>query len=304
MLSDKPVETFLISNHVPFRVDLLDQTVSRVPPLIEFYDVSQPDPRYAKLYFPVPTEVQEQILDHLVVAYLRSKEFGSAAQLCRFSFSYMKRMYREWLVDKPHCSKKLLGWAPDGMLRRHFICYAREIHRFFYLGMVLFDYAFDVGEDTLLEDAEEPENAEAWRRDADVPVVTINHPYGFSKTGVIKPHHLVSTVEGGNLVVYFDVIPHPLLKFPDFGHAPVLAWTGSRFCDCLVMDAAIGDGVYEARKVVYPILAVRIDTIHGIGSVEWKAARAYWERFGQLVKIAFEGADLYVVDRKGRCEKV
>lgn len=300
-----PLETFLISDYTPYRLDGLDRTISPVYPKLEFYELAQPHPKWRDTTVYMPTEIQERILDHLVVEYLKLKHFGPAASLCRYSFSYMKRMYRQWIVDAPYC---IWTGMPSPCVRTHFMCFARKIHKFFYLGMVLFDYAFDTS-DGILDDSDDQQPLPAFHRDYDLPVVTINHPYGFSRAGEIKPHHLVANLKKPGRRIYelttlFDIIPYPSIQFAEFNNPPTVSWVGNRFCDCFIMDATCNNGIYEARKVVYPFLIIRIDTEEGIGSDEWKTVQEHWRRFATMVKLAFEGAELYIANNKAVCQRV
>lgn len=297
----KPIETYLISDHVPFRLDGLDGTVEPVYPILEFYEISQPDPEFQDLRMSFPTEIAHQILDALVLAYLRNKEFALAAGVCRVSRGYLRRMYVRWLVDRPFCpAEQLRGSKP------HTTCYASKIFAFFYLGALLFNHAFDISEEALLdlyESDDEEERRTSFRRSNDVPVVTIDHPMGLPRYEMIKPHQLVGRYLE-EWVVKFDVTPFPTIKFTNFDYWPTIAWVGNRFCDCFALDAKVRNGVYEASRVLFPFLIIRLDTEEYVGSGEWRAAVEHWRRFADLVYVAFEGAQLYIADGYGACEKV
>lgn len=299
------LQGFLISNGQPFRYEGLDGTVERVWPRLDTYGLSQPDPKMDGVRVRLPREVTDCVLDHLQVAYLKNHEFGKCLLLMLVDRSYQRRMFRRWIDP-----------AGRPCITGHTVCFSRPLGKFFYFSMVLFDYAFDADVELPrgLFDSDEEDTDEEFEMerefptDTAVPVVTVAHPYSFSVDGVIKPHHLVAprqkSTGGSDWMMLFNVRPDDNVSFPEFEEEGVVAWTGRRTCDCMVLDATCHRGIYWARRVLQPFLIIRIDTEMGYGSTEWKVQRHHWERFARLVKVAFDGADLFMQDGKGRCERV
>lgn len=301
----KPKDLYLISDGMPFRLDGLDNTIQRLQPHINEYELTQPDPKYRKIKIKLPRELVNRILAHLQLAYLKNKEFGSAMLLQLVDRHYQTYMYLQWINPRAGYDCK----------QRHGVCLSRPIARFFYFAHILFDYAYDMPFLTLqINPHSEDENSDSEEEidlavpdKHDIPVIAFHHPYSFSCDGIIKPHHLVARAYNRQETTWRSM--HQVMAFPGlwidgFDYDPTVAYTGTRVCDVVVLDAVCRAGIYEASQTVHPVF-LRIDTELGVGSTEWKGkGRWHWERLAILVKTAFNGADLYMVDNKGRSEKV
>lgn len=294
-----PTTDYVISDSVPFLMCGLTRTLERVWPILDIYDVSQPDPKMNNVNVRLTREIVERILDFVILGHLKNKEFGEAFLMILVDKGTMRRWYREWV-------NPAVGKLTDSVKNK-----VKCMGRMFYLLTVVHDCAWDrmvLGH----------EGDEDLMYKADFPVITIDHPYGFSVAGAIKPHHLVAaqyndnprgafaTVADSSYCVYFSVIAFPgsQITFNDFVNKPTIAWTGTRVCDVMALDATCEGGIYNARKVLQPVVVLRLDTSVGSASEEWVNARWQWERFADLVYIAYEKAVLYIMDINGKCIKV
>lgn len=296
-----PLRTYLISKHRPFLICPVTQSLTTVDPILDFYTLSQPDPRFSEDGCPpLPREIVDRIIDYTITGYLERKEFGFALQLIYIDRVVTWRWYRNY-INLP------MPGVTDKYLCRMKIC---ALSQLLYLLFSLFELGFEeeVFPEGLDGDDDETNVLEPER---DIPVIGVRFPIFNPLPERVAPHYLVSkrplisgrsgkcstslTINAATTHLRYNPFQ---ITFEGFENEPTTAWTGRRVCDLMVLDAVCRDGFYHARKVLFPVVVMRMETNLERTSDRWKGMRWQWKKFAELVYIAYNKAELYIMDSK------
>lgn len=314
---------FLVSNYTPFSLCPKTGEARRVKPKLCVDNIPWDEgPEIGMRNAEMPWELTEKVLDYLVMDKLRRREFEECQDIMQMN----KRMLDKWArwlgcgrwrtlrqkvvgidkmlfllgaideraIDKRVLRKKRYGWAELTNVLNH-------------------ETGLGLGEalDQMLEEVASQED-EGWGLLPDhYPVLQMENPYWthVRANDAITPCSVVGRGPYG-LDTQLSIADYPdgVVVLSDFECAsPTGGWAGDRMCDLMVMDAEVDDGVFHARKVVFPLLLVSViePKMWGTGqgadarlppgpSGNWKRAKEEWDLFADLMELCFEGCGVYI----------
>lgn len=243
--------------------------VLRIAPKFTEDEISQP----AKGWKParrLPREVVDTILWHLVMGYIETREYDQAALALPISRGVLNNWWLWYAGDEPFALN-----AGDQM---------RQMTRMLYLLQAIYDDAY-TGET----------GGPAYRYAA----IGVVHPWGYSITNKVKPHHLVGRNAESGLFCSQLEFRQDLNRTVEGFSAPLVMYTGPRICDMMVVDVEdVEEGIYDVKKMVFPILLLRVVCVTFQKAEQWKHAMYQWARFADLVRWSMEGCTLYIEGTK------
>lgn len=266
---------FIISNHQAFQVyegedpwDDMSFTIRKVPYLFDEDVISHPDPRLKKKEkMAFPREISDKIVSFLIASYIRTREFGQAAQALSISKAVLYSWWR-W-----YANRLLTTFYGAGDMVRQLsrtLCLLQSIYDDAYTGEVLQQHS------------------------CHYPSLGITHPFGYSVANAVKPHHLVRQNEDGYMMAHLE-LRQDHNRCLDGMNRPVVMYTGPRLCDVMVGNIdSIDEGIYSCNEVVFPILLIKINAVTTQKGEEWERARHQWKRFADLVRMSMDGCELYM----------
>lgn len=319
MSRTKPVEQYLVSHSVPFKLCPATGVTKAVSPKFLSDEIYLPDARTEGWSMKLPWMVEELILQHLVVQLLKGREFEDALGVMCLT----RRLFMEWsdrigggdwrtfrhrcrgtsrmlfllneigerAIDQPVLRKKSLGWPGLAATPTP-------------------DVLQQVLEEQVLDDmsiaSQEGDDADMLTQ-FHFPVLNMENPFWTHTRngGGIPPTSLVGRGPHGldmdmSVTGYIDGI----VVFSDFQKASATGgWVGRRLCDLMLIDADAEQGIFYATQVVFPVilLCIKAPADGWAGTVArsqttgaWERALKGWETFSELLALAFEGCGLYI----------